>query len=165
MDDQNWLDVQQWYLKPLGRLFSETETTQLADLLKPLFGQHLLVLGVPLDAAVFSGSTIPHRFHLHWAQSGHRPTCDVLAKPTELPIAKDSIDVAILRHALEFLPKPYAVLQEIDRVLMPDGHILIAGFNPYSLWNIQRVLGLNKLQGETADQRAATTALAGAFGL
>jgi len=147
VDDQNWLSLQRWYLKPLGRLFDEAETAHIVDLLTPLFGQHLLVLGVSLGAAVFAGSAIPHRFHLHWTQPTHGAE-GVLALPTELPIAKECIDVAILRHALEFLHEPYAVLQEIDRVLMPDGHILIAGFNPYSLWNIKRILGLNKeLQG------------------
>ncbi|NJN45844.1 MAG: class I SAM-dependent methyltransferase [Candidatus Competibacteraceae bacterium] len=147
VDDQHWLGLQQWYLTPLGQLFAETQTAHLASVLTPLFGQHLLVLGVPLNEAVFFGSTIPHRIHLYWPQSAGTAG-DVLVKPTELPIAKECIDVAILCHALEFLPEPYAVLQEIDRVLIAGGHVLIAGFNPYSLWNIKRWLGFNhQLQG------------------
>jgi SAM-dependent methyltransferase len=145
VDDQNWLSLQQWYLKPLGRLFGETETAYIVDVLTPLFGQHLLVLGVPLEAAVFFNSAIPHQFHVHWTQSAQLAG-DVLAIPTELPIAKECIDVAILHHALELLPEPYPVLQEIDRVLIPGGHMLIAGFNPHSLWSIGRWLGLNNGQ-------------------
>jgi SAM-dependent methyltransferase len=32
------------------------------------------------------------------------------------------------------------VLREADRSLIPDGHLVILGFNPYSLWGLRRML-------------------------
>jgi SAM-dependent methyltransferase len=59
---------------------------------------------------------------------------------TDLPIATDSLDVVLLPHVLEFADDPHQVLREIDRVLMPEGHVVIFGFNPYSMWGLRRML-------------------------
>ena len=65
---------------------------------------------------------------------------DLLAKPCQLPIASDCIDVAVLPHTLEFMEAPQAVLQEVDRVLIPEGYVVILGFNPMSFWGLWRLL-------------------------
>ena len=44
-------------------------------------------------------------------------------------------------HVLEFSPHPHQVLREAERVLRPEGRLLIAGFNPLSLWGLRRVAG------------------------
>jgi hypothetical protein len=38
----------------------------------------------------------------------------------------------LLHHALEFSESPHGLLREAHRVLMPQGHIVIVGFNPLS---------------------------------
>jgi len=48
--------------------------------------------------------------------------------------------VAML-HALEFSPNPHQLLREVERVLRPEGQLLLAGFNPLSLWGVKRWLG------------------------
>lgn len=57
-----------------------------------------------------------------------------------LPFPNDSIDLVILPHVLEFSENPKAVLQEIYRVLAPDGHIVFCSFNPMSLWGLKKFL-------------------------
>jgi SAM-dependent methyltransferase len=52
----------------------------------------------------------------------------------------DSVDAIILPHTLELTDDPHQVLREADRSLIPDGHLVILGFNPRSLWGIRRVL-------------------------
>jgi len=37
-------------------------------------------------------------------------------------------------HTLEFTNDPHQVLREVDRVLIPEGHVVILAFNPWSLW-------------------------------
>ena len=59
----------------------------------------------------------------------------------ELPFASQSIDLLILPHALEFADDPHGVLREVERVLMPEGHVVISGFNPISLWGLRQVIG------------------------
>jgi SAM-dependent methyltransferase len=47
----------------------------------------------------------------------------------------------VLPHVLEFSADPHGILREAARVLMPDGQIVISGFNPLSLWGLRRALG------------------------
>lgn len=54
--------------------------------------------------------------------------------PYALPIANQSLDLLILPHGLDFTTYPQEVLREAYRVLVPEGRLLITGFNPYSLW-------------------------------
>ena len=51
-----------------------------------------------------------------------------------LPIASQSLDLLVLPHGLDFTSYPQQVLREAYRVLVPEGRLLITGFNPYSLW-------------------------------
>ena len=57
-----------------------------------------------------------------------------------LPFAADSIDVIVAPHALEYAAKPHKLLREAERALIDDGHLLIMGFNPWSLWGLWRRL-------------------------
>jgi SAM-dependent methyltransferase len=59
----------------------------------------------------------------------------------ELPFASDSLDLVLLPHVLEFAESPHQIIREVERVLMPEGSLIISGFNPYSLWGLHRVLG------------------------
>ena len=52
----------------------------------------------------------------------------------------DTIDAIVLPHTLEISSDPHQVLREADRSLIPDGHLVIIGFNPRSLWGMRRAL-------------------------
>lgn len=62
-----------------------------------------------------------------------------------LPFASESIDLIILPHAFEFAEDPHMILREVDRVLIPEGQVIISGFNPASLWGLRQSIG--KLTG------------------
>lgn len=62
-----------------------------------------------------------------------------------LPFASESIDLIILPHAFEFAENPHMILREVDRVLIPEGQVIISGFNPASLWGLRQSIG--KLTG------------------
>ncbi len=57
-----------------------------------------------------------------------------------LPFAANSIDLVVLPHTLEFDANPHQVLREVERILVPEGHIIVTGFNPFSLWGVRRKL-------------------------
>ena len=61
-----------------------------------------------------------------------------------MPLATGSIDLVVLPHVLEFNAHPHQILREAARVLMPDGQIVISGFNPLSLWGGRRALRLGR---------------------
>jgi SAM-dependent methyltransferase len=60
---------------------------------------------------------------------------------TELPFASQSIDLVVLTHVLEFSAEPHQVLREVERVLIPEGQVIICGFNPASLWGARQAVG------------------------
>jgi SAM-dependent methyltransferase len=62
---------------------------------------------------------------------------DIAARLSQLPIASGAIDAVVLPHTLEFETDPYAVIREADRVLAGEGHLLVLGFRPFSLWGFR----------------------------
>jgi SAM-dependent methyltransferase len=62
---------------------------------------------------------------------------NIIARPAALPVISDCADAALLPHTLEFVPDPYAVLREVDRVLVGEGQLLVLGFRPWSLWGMR----------------------------
>jgi SAM-dependent methyltransferase len=54
------------------------------------------------------------------------------------------VDLVLLPHVLEFAEEPHAILREVDRIMMPEGRLLILGFNPWSLWGLRSALGPNR---------------------
>jgi SAM-dependent methyltransferase len=50
----------------------------------------------------------------------------------------------LLPHVLEFSDNPHQVLREVSRILMPEGHVVVSGFNPWSLWGARSVLGADR---------------------
>src|SRR3546814_7072469 len=51
-----------------------------------------------------------------------------------LPIFDDDSEVTRELVKLYMLEDPPEVLREAERVLVPDGRLVISGFNPWSLW-------------------------------
>jgi SAM-dependent methyltransferase len=131
--------LRRWYRRPLGRLLAGAEQAALETELPTLFGYHLMVIDPPWEACRLDDSRIPHQViqsvepHAH-EQAGLGGSTD------SWPIMSDSIDAIVLPHTLELSRDPHQVLREADRCLIPDGHLVILGFNPRSLWGIRRVL-------------------------
>ena len=59
----------------------------------------------------------------------------------ELPFECGCLDLVMLPHVLEFNAHPHQILREVERVLRPEGNVIISGFNPRSLWGARRALG------------------------
>jgi len=126
-----------------GRYVLDWEQSLLDQAVSDIFGYHAMQLGMPqIDTlrenrmplrcvALDRSSAIPQ-----WTQhdlAGRREAA-VVARFDELPFASQSIDLIVLPHVLEFSPDPHSVLREVDRVLMPEGHLVLTGFNPASIW-------------------------------
>ena len=47
----------------------------------------------------------------------------------------------MLPHALELARDPHQTLREVERVLVPEGRVVIVGFNPASLWGAAPAAG------------------------
>ena len=127
--------LQEWFGTPLGQYLLEKEQAYLDDVTPDIFGFHALQLGIPA-VDLLSASRIAHRMRI---AADAKP--DLYAKCHELPLATQSIDLVLLPHVLEFAAEPHAILREVDRVMMPEGRLVIVGFNPWSLWGLRSSLG------------------------
>ena len=127
--------LRKWYGSSLGRLLEQAERELLDDLLPGLFGYHVLQIGAACAKPLLDTSPIRHQVVID-----DDPTaafCSVAAKAPELPIASDSVDAVVLHHVLEFADDPHRALREVERILIPEGTVVIIGFNPYSTWGLR----------------------------
>lgn len=126
-----------WYATPLGEVLEAAELTTVRESLATLFGYHLVLVAPPWQASPLEASRILHRLVM---PSSWQAEAGLVGLPQRLPMATDSLDAIILPHVLEYVPQPHEVLREVDRCLVPEGHVLILGFNPFGLWGLWRLL-------------------------
>lgn len=130
-----------WYETPLGCALELSELEAVRDALGTLFGYHLLLVSPPWQGSPLDASRISHRWVMPPVWEGEGGGGASLAGSSQaLPLATDSLDTIILPHTLEYAAQPHEVLREVDRCLVPEGHVLILGFNPYGLWGLWRLL-------------------------
>ena len=132
--------MQGWYESDLGRYVLEREMAWFDTVSADLFGFHALQAG-ECGIDFLRANRMPQRY-CAGVESGS-PRC----RPEQLPFASQSLDLLTLPHVLEFTPNPHQVLREAERVLRPEGRILVAGFNPLSLWGLRRALGRHEAVG------------------
>jgi SAM-dependent methyltransferase len=126
-----------WFASPLGKVVYEEEIVQLEDILPGLFGYHILQYGYSAESNYLTASRISNKtiLFLDNAENNNNVTA-VHTSAEELPIAVDSIDVVVLPHILEYSKDAHKLLREMERVLIGDGHVVIIGINPLSLWGL-----------------------------
>lgn len=124
--------IEDWLQTPQGRYIMAWERTHINAIVLDSFGYNALQVGLP-EYNLLAQNRIPLKQTV--------ATCglaDVLCDPTELPFSANSIDLVVLPHALEFSSDPHQVLREIERILIPEGQLVLTGFNPYSLWGLKQ---------------------------
>jgi len=126
--------LQEWFTTPLGRYLMTQEQRHHDRVVADIFGFHAVQLGMP-GVDFLQTNRIPHKFHLNF-----QGNADVIAHYNELPLDTQSIDLLVLPHILEFSENPHQILREVDRVMMPEGRVIITAFNPWSLWGMRRWL-------------------------
>lgn len=119
-----------WFGTPYGRYILAWERAQLDQAVADIFGFHALQLGLPeLDA--LAANRMPHRW---LATQTPSEGAAFVADFSALPFPANSLDLVVLPHALELTPDPHTTLREVERVLVPEGRVVICGLNPASLW-------------------------------
>jgi SAM-dependent methyltransferase len=124
-----------WFETPLGRHLLACEQAYFDNEVADVFGFNAVQLGLP-RFDFLRANRMPLRCRL--APDG---PVRVRAEFEQLPILSSCADLVLLPHVLEFSDNPHQVLREVTRILMPEGHVIVSGFNPWSLWGARHLLG------------------------
>jgi SAM-dependent methyltransferase len=147
-----------WFRTPPGEYLLAWERERFDQAVADMFGFHALQLGLPeLDA--LRSNRMPHKWlALPAAGDGSlaadpapdrspdatatggasSPRVALLTDSAALPFPANSLDLVLLPHTLELSSDPHTTLREVERVLVPEGRLVISGLNPASLWGLRQ---------------------------
>lgn len=137
---QNW---ELWLAHFLGQAVIQAEQQFLASYVRG-YGKHILLLGVPKQWELLRSSSLSYPLLLSPLMTKDKKVKVVESDFLELPISSGSVDLVVLPHTLEFTDHSQKLLTEACRIVKPEGHIIILGFNPYSFWGLKKLLAKNK---------------------
>lgn len=131
-------DLDHWLESPVGQYVMGWEAACFDDMVSDMFGYHAVQVGMT-QFDFLRNNRIPA--HHRCAAPGHADGTkgDVFAVPEALPFETGSVDLVLLPHVLGFSSSPHQVLREVERILVPEGQVIISGFNPASLWGLRRL--------------------------
>ena len=146
-----------WLNTPPGGYLLAWERAHFDLAVSDIFGYHALQLGFPeLDA--LQANRMPHKWlalsstelqtlslpsrdireHRTEPESISSPRAALYTDSAALPFPESSLDLVALPHTLELGSDPHSALREVARVLVPEGRVVISGFNPASLWGMRQ---------------------------
>jgi SAM-dependent methyltransferase len=129
--------IENWFESRLGQALMHEEQACLREKVASIFGYYLVQIGaLNTEFELLNRSPARNRILLHGEMG---PGVDLKADPCYLPLASDSIDGVILPHTLDFSPDPHQMVREVERVLIPEGKVVLSGFNPWSQWGVGRL--------------------------
>lgn len=126
-------DVQHWLDTPIGAYLLAQEQVLFDEIVSDIFGFNALQLGF-LQADLLRDSRIS------FLVKAGETRGDFFCETQQLPIASNTMDLVLLPHTLDFSANPQQTLREVERILMPEGHVVVTGFNPLSAWGLRRFL-------------------------
>lgn len=131
------VELAEWFETPPGQYALAWERAQFDLAVADVFGYYAWQVGMA-ELDMLRANRMPFKGYV----GTEMPAADVaktwqgcvLAKPEVLPFASQSVDLLLLPHVFECTAEPHNVLREVERVLVPEGRVVISGFNPWSLW-------------------------------
>ena len=131
-------DLRQWLETDSGKLLVEYEKSLLERELSTIFGFHAGQYSASWHKDLMFSSPVRRQFILGCSYLSDCPRPQVTADPHYWPISPGSLDLVLLQHTLEIADSPHRLLSEAANTIIPDGKLVIIGFNPLSLTNIVR---------------------------
>jgi SAM-dependent methyltransferase len=123
-----------------GNVRDELELA-LAPIMERIFGYYLVKLGNLSSELDVKSCPIKQKFNMSQTLIAHS---HVKSKSSRLPLQNNSVDAFLLAAELDFAQDPHQIIREIDRAITANGHVVIAGFNPFSLAGVMKYLPINR---------------------
>jgi SAM-dependent methyltransferase len=127
--------LSEWYRTPLGQYLLARESAYFDDTVSDIFGFNALQVGLP-SCDFLRASRIAQKCSLDPEEPA-----SIVADPHWLPFPDNTFDLVLLPHSIEFSDEPHQILREVYRCVRPEGQVLLAGFNPFSLFGFRRYFG------------------------
>ncbi|MDQ7050860.1 MAG: methyltransferase domain-containing protein [Enterobacterales bacterium] len=140
-----WRKMINSHKESIPKVYFEQAKSRLADVLSGIFGYYALLYSDKATELVGDNLVIRHSLTISKVLDGS----DIVGHYEALPIATDSIDLLVLPEILRHSSDPHQILREAERVLIPEGYILLLVANPLSVRGMKHRL-LEKLDRKMA---------------
>ncbi|OZI64945.1 class I SAM-dependent methyltransferase [Bordetella genomosp. 4] len=131
------VELAEWFQTPPGQYVLAWERSQFDAIVADVFGYYAWQVGFA-EFNLLQANRMPFKGWVGTQMPGPEQAAlwqgCVVARPDALPFESQSVDLLVLPHAFECTDSPHDVLREAERVLVPEGRVVISGFNPWSLW-------------------------------
>jgi len=131
-------NLRQWLETDSGKILIGCEKRLLEQELDTIFGFYAGQYSVSWQADLMGTSPIRRQFILGGDHPEGSVRPQIVADPHYWPISPGSLDLVLLQHTLEVADSPHRLLSEAASTIIPDGKLVIIGFNPFGLINIVR---------------------------
>lgn len=139
----HWVSpLSSWQQIPKGDLLRACEQKAIADRLQYCFGKHFLKIGKLTNELDTSMCLINHQVHLD-SDVNDMQRSGLIGEYDELPLQSESIDAVLMCHILEYCSDPHQVLREVHRIMLANGNLVVAVFNPLSMLSFKRFLPIS----------------------
>lgn len=129
--------ARQWLQSPAGEMLLAAERVTLEKAMTRCFGQHMVTYGLATQPLTDNHQSLRHHWRIDLQADGEALPVD----ESYWPFAPHSLDAVLLHHGLDFCLSPRTVLREASQTVRAGGHLLIFGFNPWSLWGMNHLVG------------------------
>jgi SAM-dependent methyltransferase len=134
------VDLRDYYLTPLGQASAKAIASAVAESLRPAVDQSVLGIGYvsPLFDILLRERDTTLSFMLarqgviHWPVNNK--VRSALVDASDLPLSANVVDFICVMHGLELADSPLDMLQELWRVLTPQGRLILVVPNRRGIW-------------------------------
>jgi predicted SAM-dependent methyltransferase len=130
-----------WFYTPKGRLLKNQEAAYLKQSITVSCKQVIVQIGaLGWEDEYIDCSTYEQFYVLDDEQPAWYETKQIRSLSYILPFKPEMVDLVILPHILEFSANKHEILRKVDRILKPEGKLIILGFNPWNAYiNLQYI--------------------------
>ena len=131
-------DLHRWLESEAGKVLVEREKQLLERETATVFGFHAVQYALSWQENLLGSSPVRRQFILGCESMSERQGVQMIADPMHWPVTPGSLDLVLLQHTLEIADSPHRLLSEAANSIIPEGKLMIIGFNPFGLFQIAR---------------------------
>ena len=128
----------EWLSSDAGTILVDSEKQLLEQELTTIFGYHACQYSAVPEADLLKNTAVKSRFTISTSTGHETSVSQMQINPDHWPVAPGSLDLVLLHHTLEAAENPHQLLSEAANTIIPEGKLIIIGFNPFSLGGLAR---------------------------